>query len=190
MDSLTVNAAAKKVAGLKTGQANRSPAAKQRETQAPGRGGAKRSTMKRTTGLRCRRKAKAKFHAAARRRELQAFWGLLIRTSWKHQCQWPDCQETDRAKMQAAHIFGKQAFPAIRFHRWNGICLCQRHHFMADNSHRIQFSRLAEQLHGVERIDALISWAAAPRGTWGPTEHERDLTLLNEWASELGIKTI
>ena len=39
-------------------------------------------------------------------------------------------------------------------------------------------------------VDALLVAGNKPFGSWGIAEYDRDLTLLNEWAVELGVETI
>jgi hypothetical protein len=129
-----------------------------------------------------------KFNAKARRAELQAFWSVIVRTRDKYRCQQCGCE--DRHKIQAAHIFGKKAFPAIRFWPVNGVALCWTCHFKADQTYRHQFTFFCQEHIGEDKFDWLMREANKSRGTWGPVEYERDLTMLNEHAVELGIETI
>lgn len=126
-----------------------------------------------------------RFNARPRRNELQAFWSLLIKHRDKFVCQW--CGSTHL--LQSAHIFGKQASPAVRFNLANGVTLCTSCHFKADNSHRHDFTLFCMERLGTERFEELRAMAHVSRVSWCRADYDRDLAYLNDEAIALGVET-
>ena len=83
-------------------------------------------------------------------RVLADLWSWKVRERDGHRCQRLLCQDIGT---DAHHIYGKKAFPGVRFDRANGVTLCRRHH---DEAHAYPVDFLLEmQARMGERFDAL-----------------------------------
>lgn len=68
-------------------------------------------------------------------RECAALWSEKVREKNGGRCQMAGYDQIRCAgQLEAAHAFGKQARPAVRYERWAGIPLCHSHHDTYGNS--------------------------------------------------------
>lgn len=72
-------------------------------------------------------------------------WRKKIYARDKYTCQWPGCSQ--KAKLNAHHIYRWVDYPGLRYHLDNGITLCRFHHDNINGSEDYYigfFSRLVQ----------------------------------------------
>lgn len=63
-------------------------------------------------------------------------------------------------KLEAAHMYSKQAYPNVRWNLGNGNALCSKHHFFA-HANPVQAGRFYEDRWGRAHLDSLWTLARA-----------------------------
>lgn len=83
---------------------------------------------------------------------LDALWSLRVRERDNATCQMvsPECA----GKLESAHMYSKQAYPAIRWDVGNGNALCSKHHFFV-HANPVQAGRFYEERWGRTHLDTL-----------------------------------
>jgi hypothetical protein len=135
----------------------------------------------------------AKFNARTAKRRLDKLWSLIVRARDNHICQWGiTCggkQDFRPGALQAAHIHGKKANPAVRHSLCNGVTLCVGCHFMADRNKRIQFTEWLRKRMGEDDWDSLLLEANATVPTFNVVVFEKRLAYLKDQAKKYKVAT-
>ena len=83
--------------------------------------------------------------------------------------------------LNAHHLWGKQAHPALRYDVWNGIPVCGGHHrFFVHGGHPVDVSRWMTKACGKKRLDKLELRARAAKSM----KTKMDLGAIRVWLTQ------